>query len=202
MRNNEIKGVILPDDEPKENRHSKLRWKMKMGDAPQPFQAIQDFCEWCYELIFPRFGDNWAWKLRCWLNPRQKWIKKHIEYYSFCDKPELLKDFVFGCIIDLIEGEKYFQTVSGGEEFDRELKECYDYITVRRKELQDEIDKLYESCPPWDRDVDVIEQMNDEKRREITKPIYDKINAAEEKLDKEDEKMLVWTVKNRGGLWT
>jgi hypothetical protein len=202
MKKLETKGIILPEEESQPTWWAKMRWSMKMGDAPQPFQAIQDFCEWVYELIFPRFGDNWAWKLRYWLNPRQKWIKKHIEYYSFCDKPELLKDFVFGCVINLVEGEKYFQTVSGGEEFDRELMDCYTYITVRRKNLEDEIEKLYDELPPWNRDEDFIDQLNNKERQELSKPIYEEINTAEERLDEEDKRMMIWIISNSGGLWT
>jgi hypothetical protein len=79
------------------------------------------------------------WKLQrlletfsCWINPRQKWIKDHIEYHEWCDKPELIEDFLFGCVIHFVEGEKgieknYWQTPEKEEVFAK-LLAAYAFI--------------------------------------------------------------------------
>lgn len=90
--------------------------------------------------------------IRAFLNPRQRWIKK-AGYYRWKDKPELIDDFLFECVIHFVEEEdglKLFEELSP-KDFSssmeylfyyqkqvgpyREIKEAYEYLKTERKDL-------------------------------------------------------------------
>jgi len=124
-----------------------IKLKLICGEYPFIIEKPLMFIFWCWELIFPTHFTNWAWKIRFFFNPRQKWIKKHISYNEWCDKPELITDFLFGCVVHFIEEEKTFEMTVMDEppwkEFGDFIKECYNYIKVDRPALEKKIENSF-----------------------------------------------------------
>jgi len=147
-----------------------------------------------YRFIFPQHHNNIFWKIRFRLNPRQKWIRDYIEYYEWCDKDQLILDFMLGCVIDFVEGEKCFETVSYDDnefniKFANGLREVYEFAKNGRKEYEKQIDSAYDA-------VD-----NRSKINSSYDYIYADVNRLEEELDKKEIECLEWIVKNRKSLW-
>jgi hypothetical protein len=106
---------------------------------------------------------SWFWKndvwypLCAWFNPRQKWLTKHIKN-TWQDKPELIKDILFACLVHYVEEENgiqdhtvYDEDLKAGyisqEYYDSvvttntELQEVYNYIKHERSILEKEADE-------------------------------------------------------------
>lgn len=154
---------------------------------PYPIQYIVDLWEW----VFPPNRLNWYDRINNYFNPKQKWVKDYIEWNKWCDKPELIRDFLFGCIIHLIEKEECFEhndyTVTDHHtDFARELQECYTYIKIRRPNLEKLLDKACDNLPA-------------SQTYEIR---YAEVNELSEKIDKLDNKVIVWVIENKGYMWT
>lgn len=146
-----------------------------LGMAPWWIQKPYDLFTGVREIILPSNHTNWLWKLVFWFNPRQSWIKNHIEYYEWQDKPELITDFMFGCIIHLVEEEEYvgkFVSETKNEiTFDKQLLECYDYIKIQRPKMIKDMEKS-------------------------------PVGSEWEKIYELDEKWLIWIVKHKESMWT
>jgi len=92
-----------------------------------------------------RIFSYWFWKndvwypICAWFNPRQKWLTKHIKN-TWQDKPELIKDILFACLVHYVEQEKGIQDPTI---YDDDLKagyisrEYYDSVVDLNTELQD-----------------------------------------------------------------
>lgn len=95
------------------------------------------------------------YKISAFFNPRQKWLTKHIPN-TWKDKPELIQDILFACLIHYVEEEKglrdasfYEQDLKDGhlsqEHYDQsvtlnnDLREVYDYIKVERPVLESNV---------------------------------------------------------------
>ena len=130
-------------------------------------------------------------KIRCTLKPRQRWIKKHIKYKQWCDKVELIPDFLFGCIVHFVEEEKCFERIdwkASGPQHAKaadELQECYEYITVARPALEQQLDDAYDNLP----EVGSYEEK------------YADVISTEKAIEDGDKKYMMWIVKNKDYLW-
>jgi hypothetical protein len=108
------------------------------------------------------------------------------------DKVNLIPDLNFAMVVHFVEGEEALDvtdwdgTSEKHSQFAKELKECYDYIKVRRPALQEQLDNSYpnEETMTGDYNVDYAEHT----RLEVL-------------LNKEDTKYLVWIVTNRDYFW-
>jgi hypothetical protein len=126
------------------------------------------------------------------MRPRQKWLTEQIPK-SWSDKTYLIQMINFAMVVDFIEGEKALDVTdwaassAGADQFSKELKDCYDYIKVRRVQLEKEHDASYpdEDTRTGDFAVDYAEN----SRLELL-------------LNKEDTKYLTWIVINRDYFWT
>ena len=172
-----------------------IKDQLYFGCAPKIIQRPYNFINRSWYFIFPKYRDNWAWNVRYWFNPRQKWIKKHIDYYPYCDKDKLIQDFLFGCVIDFVEEELCFERIDyewheEKQKFAKELRECYNYIKTERVKLDDDLTQAYNR----------VDKMN------VAKLTYDdlywEVNSLEEKIEKLDNKYLNWIVNNRNSLCT
>jgi len=125
-------------------------------------------------------------------NPRQRWLKKHIEYNRWSDKVELIPEFLFGCVVHFVEEEKCFERTDweasseGHAKFAVELQECYEYIVTARPMLERQLDDAYENVPK----VGSYEEM------------YADVISTERTIKEADDKYTVWIVKNRDYMWT
>lgn len=130
-------------------------------------------------------------KIKNILNPRQKWIKKHIEYNQWCDKVELIPKFLFGCVVHYVEEEKCFERINWKatkkhSEFADQLGECYEYIKEKRPLLVKQLDDAYSNMS--------TKSLCNEALSEVTR--------LEKDLDNLDKKHIIWIVKNKDFMWT
>ena len=107
-----------------------------------------------YKRLFSRyFWKDLQYSIAAFFNPRQKWLTKHIPN-TWMDKPELIKDVLFACLIHYVEEEQglrdasfYEQDLKEGhisqEYYDHtttvnnDLREVYVYLKEERKTLED-----------------------------------------------------------------
>ena len=98
------------------------------------------------------FWKDLQYKLSAFFNPRQKWLTKHVPN-TWKDKPELIQDILFACLIHYVEEEEglrdasfYEQDLKDGhisqEYYDHcvtwnnDLREVYEYLKVERRVLE------------------------------------------------------------------
>jgi len=155
--------------------------------TPKPFSYIGDFLDY----ILPRYSYNWYDKIRCTLKPRQRWIKKHIEYKQWCDKVELIPKFLFGCVVHFVEEEKCFERIDWEASSPQhakvadKLQECYEYITTARPALEQQLDDAYDNLPEGG----------------SYEEIYADVISTEKAIVDGDKKYMMWIVKNKDYLW-
>jgi hypothetical protein len=155
--------------------------------SPRPLSYIGDAYNW----LFPKHKLGWVDYLSIIFKPRQRWIKDHIEYNKWCDKVQLIPDFLFGCVVHLVEEEKWLESIDyeatdHHAKFAKELQECYDYIKVGRPKLNKDLDEAYKNIP------DVVDY---EER-------YGEVIRIEKELTDLDQKYSIWIVTNKGFMWT
>jgi hypothetical protein len=103
--------------------------------------------------VFSKYFWNDIWyKITAFFNPRQKWLTKHIPNI-WKDKPELIQDILFACLVHYVEEENGLHDESfykkdlddgyiskdyydHGVEWNNDLREVYDYIKTERPELE------------------------------------------------------------------
>jgi hypothetical protein len=144
-------------------------------------------------MITPR----WILRMYDWIrfhiNPRQKWIKQYVKWNCWCDKTELIPDFLFGCVIDFIEGERALDYIdySSTEEdraFENLLKECYEYAKTGRKELEQRLNQAYDDL--------------DERDQTLTwDDYYKEVNAIETEIGVKNTMYMQWIINNHEKLW-
>jgi hypothetical protein len=114
---------------------------------------------WKYKVWYP---------LCAWFNPRQKWLTKLISN-QWMDKPELIKDILFACLVHYVEEEKginsreFYETdyreghiskeyLDHCIEVNTDLQNVYNYIKTERPRL----DAIYQ----WPNTQSMINHMN------------------------------------------
>jgi hypothetical protein len=108
-------------------------------------------------LFSPFFWKYDVWYSLCaWFNPRQKWLTKHIKN-TWQDKPELIKDILFACLVHYVEQEKGIQDPAI---YDDDLKagyisqEYYDSVVDLNTELQDVYNYIKNERPLLEKEAD------------------------------------------------
>jgi hypothetical protein len=98
---------------------------------------------WKYKVWYP---------LCAWFNPRQKWLTKLISN-QWMDKPELIKDILFACLVHYVEEEKginsreFYETdykeghiskeyLDHCIEVNTDLQNVYNYIKTERPKIE------------------------------------------------------------------
>jgi hypothetical protein len=106
-----------------------------------------------YKRLFSRYFWNDLWyKITAFFNPRQKWLTKLISN-QWMDKPELIKDILFACLVHYVEEEKginsrelYETDYKEGHiskeyldhciEVNTDLQNVYNYIKMERPKIE------------------------------------------------------------------
>jgi hypothetical protein len=135
-----------------------------------------------------RYWDNFCY----FLNPRQKWLTKQIPN-DWTDKTHLIPLVNFAMVIDFVEGEKGLESIDWeassdqASKFEKELRDCYDYVKNRRPKLEEDLGNSYpdEEKMTGDYHVDYADH-----------------NRLEVELNNSDTKYLTWIVVNRDFFWT
>ena len=129
--------------------------------------------------------------------PKNAWARKIIPH-TYSDKPELIQDFLFACIIDFVDSEpvEYTDWESSKEhkqtwETVNELYKFAKYtLPARRKRLDELLSELYD-------EKSLMEFVD-----KSTDPKYEEMSALEKQTDKEIQQNLLQIVKIREYLWT
>lgn len=167
--------------------------------APKPISYIGDL--WDYS--FPRYRTTFLDKIGMFFNPRQKWIKKYIEYNSWCDKVELIPKFLFGCVIHYVDEEKCFEHInfnsdSEHKKFANGLKKCYEYAKNGRDDLEKQVEIAYDNVTPLDL-TDHESKAGLPKRS--YEEMYGEVNRLEAEITKLDKRYMTWIVANKNYMW-
>jgi hypothetical protein len=106
-----------------------------------------------YKRLFSRYFWNHLWyKITAFFNPRQKWLTKLISN-QWMDKPELIKDILFACLVHYVEEEKginssvFYETdykeghiskeyLDHCIEVNTDLQNVYNYIKTERPKFE------------------------------------------------------------------
>lgn len=139
--------------------------------------------------------------IRNYFFPRRKWLLKVVPNF-FCDKSELIPTLLIACLIDLVEGEKYFERVSSHKD-----KDCPENQAKFGRELEKNYYRVKEELPvlesraqyEWGRIDEVREKLGENANYN---EIYGRVNELEEKINKLKSEVCHWVISNRGGMWT
>jgi hypothetical protein len=148
---------------------------------------LRQFC-WIAKIRLSRYWDEVCY----FFNPRQKWIKKQIPN-SWCDKTHLIPLINFAIVVDFVENEDALNVTdweassAQASQFEKELKDCYDYVKIRRPKLEEDLGNSYP---------------DEEKMTGDYYVDYADHNRLEIEMDKNDTKYLTWIVVNRDFFWT
>ena len=142
----------------------------------------------------------------------QKWIYKYIPKREYSDKVELIPEFLFGCVIEFVESEKCFEHTeyryhSSDRKFARDLKRCYFFAKRVRPFMQQSMDyELTEASkknPLAYKEIEGYDSLLElEESKYSHEELYGRYNYIEENLKNQEQKYMMWIVKNIDHLWT
>ena len=129
--------------------------------------------------------------------PRNTWARKAVPH-TYSDKPELIQDFLFACIIDFVENEPTdmtdWQSDKKRAEVWRDINDLYKFakytLPKRRKRIDEMMTELYDE----ESLLEFADKSND--------PAYDELTELEKKTETDIQKNLLQIVKIREYLWT
>jgi len=167
---------------------------------------------WTFRLKHLRYkpGISYLYDLyylvRNYFKPRQAWYVKGM-YHHFCDKPELITQSLYNAIIDYVEGEKCFESISWDHndeviECAAFIRECYNWIKVERPKLEAKIEDIINHRFTG---VDLADKEAWQKLMKSDKTydeLYPGLTELENELLEKDTEYLCKIVKYRNFLWT
>jgi hypothetical protein len=129
--------------------------------------------------------------------PKNTWARKIVPH-TYSDKPELIQDFLFACIIDFVDNEPTEYT---DWESSKEHKQTWETINklykfakhtlpARRKRLDEMMSGLYDEKSL----MEFVDKSDD--------PRYEEMSALEKQTETEIQQNLLEIVKIREYLWT
>lgn len=174
--------------------------------------------------LFKKFTNIYFWfdlvnTIKVFFKPRQRWLTKTIPK-DWKDKPELIRDILFECVVHYIEEEKpnldydWSKELKSGfvsqdyvdkqNKWNADILKCYDYIQNIRPRLEKEIDDSYPVTRPFDEMFEKIDDSDGYKMKttEEESRAYNKVRRLEDRLYKKDQQVLNLIVKHRIQLWT
>jgi len=129
--------------------------------------------------------------------PKNAWARKVVPN-TWCDKPELIQDFLFASIIDFVENEPIdmtdWQSDKKRAEIYRNIENLYKFakytLPARRKRLDEMMSELY--------DEESLMEFVDKSDN----PNYEEMSTLEKQTETEIQRNLLEIVKIREYLWT
>ena len=165
-----------------------------------------------------KFLNPWFWSrcwadIKCFFNPRQKWLIKKIPNH-WCDKVDLIRIVLFESLVHYVDSEKCFEILCWGEneedfkhygenwqkvvqekqEEKAKILKCYNYITKQRPQLSIDLDKAY---PEFE-----IDDMLQVRKTINYLETYGEVNRIEALIQKLDKETLSTILELRERLWT
>jgi len=148
------------------------------------------------KYLYPYFWHDLKYKIKCFFNPRNKWVKKAIGN-QWHDLDYVYEEILFAGIINYVEGEKCFERVLWKSPEEKATKkkilEIYNWAKTGRDKFKKNVDSAYPEV-----DLDNLFNVDTDSYNKL----YGKVNKLEEELRDKDTEYLVWLVKNRSVLWT
>ena len=160
--------------------------------APKPISYIGNLYNW----MFPKYRETFLDRMSFFFKPRQRWIKKHIEYNRWCDKVELIPNFLFGCVIHYVEKEQCFERINWDDspehkKFANGLKKCYEYAKNGRADLEKQVDEAYPE----------FSNLKEEPDLRSYQEKYAEVHRLEAEISKLDKRYMTWIVANKDFMW-
>lgn len=147
------------------------------------------------EVIKDKIIDN-TWRK---LVPRNSWARKTIPH-TYCDKPELIKEFLFASIVDFVENENIDLTDWEANETMSEVKntidEIYKFVKQTFPYKEARIEKLRSALYA----EKSFEQLLGDP--DYDKDSFDRLKNLETELDTEIQQKLIQIIEIREYLWT
>jgi hypothetical protein len=180
------------------------------------------FYRWSRTLYYdPRF-----WIKNMFIHPRWYIRAKTLEVGQWYDLDTSMLHINMQMVVDFIEGEKdgypwelaemdkFINNQPSQIEVDfkdgipqrqyedmKEVWEIYEWWQNYPKR-QKEIDAIYGEIPERKQESDCSLEMFSKENMDISRPYHDRIHKLEEKLEQEEEEMLIRLMKVRKSLWT
>lgn len=137
-----------------------------------------------------KFDRVWYYVKGSLVNPRKR-MRDRVFPVRYNDLDDIIVNFHMQAIIELVEGEKYFERVAVEENdsFFRQLKECYEYAINGREELEKKLS----------------EALNKVEAAKIIGSYFEKykeVNAIEKDIEMWDLKVCEWVIQNKKNFWT
>lgn len=154
-------------------------------------------------IFSPYFWKSLKYSISAFFFPRNKWAS-HLIPNKFCDKPELIKDFLFAALTHFVEEEKGIEgwteeEIAGMPEHQRncilECRELYPLIKTLPEIQEKNSSHFY---IPFDCNEDFIKKFNDPERSEKLKPFLEESI----RLEKLEQEICERIVKIRQSLWS
>lgn len=145
--------------------------------------------------------DVWYNYISCHLWPRQKWLTSKIPK-TWVDKDHLMEICILESIKHYVEGEgvlDYFDETQKDptypehqREFERQVKEMYQLITITLPTLEEALVRAWKTVPDFfgPKDPRSFEE------------IYGEVNRLDKEIADLKTKVMVWAVRNREFIWT
>ena len=168
--------------------------------------------EWWYDLWQYTWGfkhiHDFKYAAKCLVFKRYDLIRTGLPKTHWVDKPELILHGIMGLIVDFVEKEDCFNSVSYTGtywvEVGTTIREVYDWwkdYPNRQKEITIALDNWhdikYQNVP---RD-NILDHLNKSVDTPEEKRYYLLHDELEKKLDAEEDEMLIKVMKIRTGLW-
>jgi hypothetical protein len=160
--------------------------------------------------MIPYWIRDLYYKTCCFFNPRNKWLTKKIPK-TWVDKDYIIELCLIESLREFVEGEdglgQYEQSQTDPEypawqkQFDRELKEAYEIITIQLPQLQKQMDEAWDKVekPPLGAD-ELLKWLNNPTPTYEER--YGNIDRLEKEIDDLRTKVMTWIVVNRAKMWT
>jgi len=154
-----------------------------------------------YTILCPYFYRDISYGIRCWLNPRNKWVKKSISN-RWLDLDTIYENVLFAGIIDYIEGEDALNVI-GWDNLKSEKEaiiKIYNWAKTGRAEMQKKLDDSY---PPFDISKGFpLQYNNPDDAKKKYEELYGETNRLEKLIYDTDTEYMIWLVTHRNILWT
>ena len=171
---------------------------------------LPDFDHWKYHIRY-WWGiyhvREFYYKVKNFFFPKQSWLVKGM-YHDWCDKPELIQEVLYRCIVNYVEQEECFESNdwSQGDTYQEcaaFITDCYDWIKIRRPQLVKQIDTIVSNGCQTTEFIKWVEEGGEypQDKRPYDE-IYPNLNKLEKELEEADQKYLTGIVKWHQYLWT
>lgn len=139
--------------------------------------------------------DNFWYNIKCFFFPSQRWLTRNIPN-TWKDKPELIRDILFECLVHYVEvEEENLKDYITMEDPDFGRKKKHQKIWQAYKNIKEELPNLikeYES---------LCEKDYDKKDYYYRIDNIQKINELREKIDRLEQETVLSIVEVRESLW-